>query len=109
MHVFKGDHKKTLVCRKRLTYFYDEFKLLKHQLICRTNEPCIVKVPKEDWLTYKPENYKCSVPFRTCNFECFNARLDLSKGSQIQNIYHPNPVAPGSYILSELPRVLKSG
>ena len=108
MHRFIVDHKKTHIWRKCLGYFHDECKLLKHQLICLPKEPCIVKVPREDWVIFKPKKYiKALYLLETCEFECFNARLDLSEGSLTQKIYHPNPVAPGYYIIFDLPRVLK--
>ena len=90
---------KTHVCRNCLFYFYDEYRLLEHQLICLTNEPCMMKFPEEYWLSFKPKTYKIRVPFRVyCDVKCLIAKVESLEKRQTKNIYHQRPLAPGVFL-----------
>ena len=42
-HVFISNHNHTRVCKNCLASFDDEYRLLKHQFTCLTDDPCILK------------------------------------------------------------------
>ena len=51
-------HETIHVCRNCLTSFDTEYRLIMNQSIYLTNEPCIMKFPKEDWLSFKPKTIR---------------------------------------------------
>ena len=58
VHVFVGSSNRIFVCRNCLISFDEEFRLRKHQIICLTNDPCILQFPKEDWLSFKRKSLR---------------------------------------------------
>ena len=111
LHVFIGNYIKPRVCRSCMASFFDEYWFLGHQINWWTNESCLMKFPRENWLSFKPKNCNTNVPFRfCCDFECLNARVEESvEKAKTQIVFHQWPIAPGYYFISELPKVLKLG
>ena len=76
-----------------------------HRIIFLTNEPCMMKGPKEDSLSFTLENFKSPVYFRyTADIESSNSRVECEatdenmvtpKTTKIQNIHHKNRIACG--------------
>ena len=95
--------------------FQRKDRLTLHQLPYLMNDPCKEKVPRKDWLIFKPKKYTVPVYARNhVDIECFNLSVKShSEGHSVttktQKIYHQKPCACGSYIQSEKTKKLPSG
>lgn len=61
-HLTKYKHKKKLVCRRCMTFFLSEEKLLSHEILCSENRPQRVVMPSTDILTFKKMSASLKAP-----------------------------------------------
>ena len=109
LHVFSGDHNKTFVCRRCLNSYTCENALKNHKEKCRDDNICTIRTSNESHLFWKKQFQKNPLYFRIyADFEADNEKDNSKIGNKTTNIYKPNPVLNGYYIISELQDVLES-
>ena len=110
LHVFLGDHNKSLVCRRCLKSYTNENALLNHKEKGGEDNICTKRTSNESHLYWKKHFHKNLLYFRIiADFEADNETDGSNVGNKTTIIYKQNPVLNGYYIISELEDVLESG
>ena len=109
LDVILGDHNKKFICRRCLSSYTSENRLLKHEQKCEKNYITTIKTSNKSHLHWEKHFHKNPLNFRIyADFEADNEKDNSIIGNKTTNIYKQNPVLKSYHIVSELDHILKN-